>query len=188
MLDAALSPFLVGVYDYFSITASVKDMAAALELAAQLRKIIYLSVEHNADIARFVVNGLMAPGEIHDAEPARTKNHSGAGKHSFVVRPTMDERVHHFADAPLSQRAVCADYATNAAHRVISPVALRAAVHVAHRSGRSTIQRKAPLFRPEAAPSQVRAPHPNSPASCARASRHHSIDAKHEPALRIGAR
>src|ERR1700730_18093133 len=100
MFDAALFPFLVGVRDHFGITASAKEMAAALELDAQLRKIIYLAVEHNAEIARFVVNGLMASGEIDDAEPARTKDRSGAGEHPFVVRPTMDERVHHLWDGP----------------------------------------------------------------------------------------
>src|ERR1700674_1465521 len=196
MFDAALSPFLVGVHDYFGITASAKAVALALELDAQLRKIIYLAVEDNSDIARFVVNGLMASGKIHDAQPAHTKDRSGACEHSFVVRPTMDERVHHFADAPLGERAVCTDYATNAAHRVISPVALRAGVPFALRAGapfvlragvraalrsrRSPIGHKAPLFQPEAAPSQVRAPRPCNPASCARASRHHSIDATHE--------
>src|SRR5579872_3857609 len=204
MFDAALSPFLVGVHDDFGITASVKAMAAALELDAQRRKIIYLAVEDDSDIACFVVNGLVASGKIHDAEPAHTKDRSGAGEHSLVVRATTDERVHHFADAELGERAVRADYATDAAHRVISPLALRAGAPFAPRAtvpfaahagirpaprwARSTIRHKAPPFRPEAAPSQVREPHPCNPASCAGASRHRSIDAKREPELRIGAR
>src|SRR5579872_5762192 len=135
MFDAALSPFLVGVHDDFGITASVKAMAAALELDAQRRKIIYLAVEDDSDIACFVVNGLVASGKIHDAEPAHTKDRSGAGEHSLVVRATTDERVHHFADAALGERAVRTDYATDAAHRVIVPFALRAGAPFAPRAG-----------------------------------------------------
>ena len=90
MLDAVLSPFFIAVNDNFSITECVKAMATSLELQAQLPKIIDLAIQDNAEVARFVVNGLMASREINDAEAAHAKNCAVTGKHTFGVRPAIE--------------------------------------------------------------------------------------------------
>src|SRR5438309_10068452 len=112
------------MHEYFRIAVCLKAMPVFLESKAQLRKIVDLAIEHHGDIARFVVNGLMASGKIDDAEPAQTEDCSRADEHTLIVRSTMDERVHHLSDPLLSHCAVGADYATNAAHEVIPPVGL----------------------------------------------------------------
>src|SRR5260370_41974477 len=97
-------------------------MAAIFEREPELLEVIYLAVEDNADIARFVVNRLPATGKINDAQPAHSKDCSVASEHSLGVWTTVSKRFHHPANTPLLHRAVRADYATNAAHGFISPI------------------------------------------------------------------
>src|SRR5207237_9116270 len=113
MVDAARSPFLVGVDDYFSIAARVKAMAALFQARAKVRKIIYLAIEYNADFARFVVIGLTAASEVDNAQPAHTEDHSGARVHSFIVGYAADERVHHRTQPIFGDRAVLTVYHTH---------------------------------------------------------------------------
>ena len=138
-------------------------------------------------------------------EPANAKNSSGLREHALVVRPSMGERLHHFANAPFGRRRVRADYAANAAHRVslLSRFALgslwrfalgfapRCAVGLTPHGARVAqyIRRKAPLFPPEAAPnSSPRATSSTTQLHALARSPRRSIDGGREPTLRIRAR
>src|SRR5580765_1445407 len=124
MFDAAVSPFLVGMHDDFGIAASVKAMAATLQCGAQLQEIIDLAVKGDSDIARFVVNRLLAAGKIDDAETPDAKNDLRAVQDSFPIGAAVHKRVHHLSNALRHDFPVCADHSANAAHLVIAPVAL----------------------------------------------------------------
>ena len=178
MLDAAVSPFFIGVNDHFGIAASAKSMAAILEFGSQFRKIVDLPVKNDSDIARFVKDRLAAAGKIDDAQAANAKNDAGLREHVLVVRPSMGERLHHVANAPFGRRRARANYAANAAHSIFS------SGPIGPRLGSSIHRRKALPFPPEVAPNSSRERLPRNPASGSRAALRRSIDGGREPTLR----
>ena len=71
--------FLVAVQDDLGVAVGLKDMALGLQLGAQVHKVEDLAVENDDDGAVLVIHGLLAGGQVDDAQPAETECHGVFG-------------------------------------------------------------------------------------------------------------
>ena len=99
MLHAVWPEVLVEMDDHFRIGGGRKHMAALLQLAAEVAKVVDLAVKHNPNRAVLIVDRLASGLEINDAQAAHAQADTGAYIESLIVWATMDHgRAHrtHF--------------------------------------------------------------------------------------------
>src|SRR5688572_23530266 len=121
-IDTACAEVFVEVDDRFGVTAGLKRVAAALEIAAQLAVVVDLAVEDNPDRPVFVRDRLMTAFEVDDAQAAHAERHAIAEIDPFVVRTAVHDRGAHAADIRLGYRgSIPAHDSGNAAHRYFPP-------------------------------------------------------------------
>src|SRR5262249_38925257 len=77
VVDAALTIFFIQMDDGLGIARGVKDMAAALQLAAELLEVVDFAVEDYPDRSVLVVNRLAAGLGVDDAEAAHAEADAG---------------------------------------------------------------------------------------------------------------
>ena len=59
--------------DHFGVGVGIEAMAGLFEFLAQLGEIVNFAVEHHPDGFVFIVDGLVAAGQVDDAEPAHAQ-------------------------------------------------------------------------------------------------------------------
>lgn len=107
--------------NHLRIAVGVEVVAAALQLLAQLRKVIDFAVEHDPHTTIFVVNGLAAAGEVDNAEPAHAQADVSLRVDAFFIRTAMHNSLCHPANVfAASQVSLPADEARYPAHAVTS--------------------------------------------------------------------
>ncbi len=70
-------------------------MSVRFELGAHLRVVVDLSVEHDPHVVALVGQGLVAGGEVDDAQPAVGESGVCVGEESGVIGPAMGDHVAH---------------------------------------------------------------------------------------------
>ena len=117
-LDAVGAHFFVEMNNDFGVGVGVEAMAAAFELGAEFGKVVNLAVENDPCAAIFVEDGLMASGEVDDAEPAHAETSAVGDIESLVVGAAIHDLVAHmvhesFGDVAL---ASCAHHSSDSTH------------------------------------------------------------------------
>src|SRR5579862_9845554 len=70
-------------------------MTPAREVVSQFAVVVDLTIEDGPDGSIFVRDGLMAGGQIDDAEPAHANPTAAIGVNPFVVRAAVHDRIAH---------------------------------------------------------------------------------------------
>ena len=78
-------------------------MPVRFQLCAQLAEVVDLAVEHDPDGTVFVVDGLMASGEVDDAQPPHPERDAVVHPHPFVIRAAMADDLAHAVDERLAR-------------------------------------------------------------------------------------
>ncbi len=73
MLEAVDAVLLVGVDDGLGVRVGLEAMTAVLELLAEILEVVDLAVEDDADGAVFVVDRLVAAGDVDDGQAAHAQ-------------------------------------------------------------------------------------------------------------------
>src|SRR6202167_1235755 len=104
--------------NHFRIGVGAEVMATAFELRAQVGKVINLAVEHDPRAAIFVEDGLMASGEVDDAETAHAKTSAIGDVESFVIRAAVHDLLAHVVHESFGNIALasCAYHSSDSAH------------------------------------------------------------------------
>src|SRR5271154_6045561 len=84
--------------DHFGVGVSVEMMTAAFQFAAELWKVVYLSVVDNADSFVFVENRLAPSGKVDDTEPPHPQTCPVLYEDTFLVRSPMNDTLAHPMD------------------------------------------------------------------------------------------
>src|SRR5262249_50446819 len=82
-------PFLVGVQDHLGVAARAEDVAAGLQLGAQVEEVIQLAVVDDAASPVLVPNGLLAAGQVDDAEAANAEEEAAGVPRAALVGPAV---------------------------------------------------------------------------------------------------
>jgi hypothetical protein len=93
-------------------------VAAFFYFGAEGLEIVYLAVESDPHIARFVRERLM-PGraEVDDGQPRVAQPYAAVDPYTCIIRPTMANRLHHPIQAGwINRGTVEMNDAANAAH------------------------------------------------------------------------
>ena len=112
-LEALRAEVLIEVQDDFAVGFSAQAVAAREQFFAQFAEVIDLSVGDEDERAILVFHGLMAAGNVNNAQAAMAQPGVFATEVAGAVGPAVDERRGHAL-----QQAVLADsdVATDAAH------------------------------------------------------------------------
>src|SRR6266699_3828278 len=97
MLDAVFPVFLIQMKDGFSIAVSAVGVSTGDQWFAQRLVVVDFAIEDHPERAVLVAHGLVAGGEIHDAEPAHADADAILRIDPLVVRPAMGHNVTHLA-------------------------------------------------------------------------------------------
>src|SRR5450631_601965 len=97
-------------------------MAAAFQLGAECGEVVNLAVEDDPRAAIFVEDGLMASGEIDDAEAAHAETRAVGDVEPFIVGAAVHDLFAHvvnerFGDVAL---ASCAHHSSDSTHGLFS--------------------------------------------------------------------
>src|SRR4029077_6069742 len=113
-----LAEFFVQVNDRLGIRVRRKVMAAALQFTPQFGVVVDFAVQHDPEPAILVRNGLMAAGQVDDAESPEPEANAFATIDALVVRAAMDDGFVHAMDDFLRERlaALIFENAANSAH------------------------------------------------------------------------
>src|SRR5687768_14734138 len=65
-MQCFVAPLLVGVHDHFRIALRSETVPSALQLIAQLLKIVDLAVEHDNDGAILIAYGLLPASDVYN--------------------------------------------------------------------------------------------------------------------------
>jgi hypothetical protein len=95
LLHALLTPLLIHMDNYFSISLGLKDVAFSLKESSQFLVVVNLSIEHDPDTSIFIGKRLVTGLEVDDGEPAKSEPHRPRNKKTFVVGPAMLDHVRH---------------------------------------------------------------------------------------------
>ena len=90
------------MHDDLGVRAGGEAVAPALQVGAQLLKIVDLAVEDDGHRAVLVADGLRPSLEVDDAKPARDQPHARLNEVPRLVRPAVDDGIAH----ALQQRSV----------------------------------------------------------------------------------
>jgi hypothetical protein len=93
-------------------------MAAALEFRTKVGEVVNLTVENNPGAAVFVKYGLMAPGEIDDAEAAHAQTSAVGDMDSLVVGAAIHDLLAHMVHESFGNVALasCAHHSSDSTH------------------------------------------------------------------------
>ena len=95
--------------EYLRVRLCDEVVTAEHEALAQVAIVVQLAIEDDRDILGFVPGGLVASGQIDDAQPAHPQCKSRrpriAGKKPFFIRTAM---VHRRGHRPYARLSVCA--------------------------------------------------------------------------------
>jgi hypothetical protein len=102
-------------------------MTAAFEFGPEFGEIVNLAVENDPCAAVFVEDGLMASGEVDDAEAAHAEASAVSDVKSLIVGAAVHDLIAHvvhesFGDVAL---ASCAHHAGNSTHGLLTFQGLR---------------------------------------------------------------
>src|SRR5919108_1851137 len=103
-LDASRPQLLVEVDDRFGIARGAEDVALLLELVPELAIVVDLAVEHDPDGGVLVRHGLLAAGQVDDAQTAHAERHTVSEIDAFLVRSAMDHDAAHIPDLLFEDR------------------------------------------------------------------------------------
>src|SRR5712692_9284963 len=97
MLEAVFPVFLVEMNDGFGVAVSAVGVSTRDQRFAQRLVVVDFAIEDDPERAVLVAHGLVAGGEIHDAEPAHADADAILRIYPLVVRPAMGHHVTHLA-------------------------------------------------------------------------------------------
>jgi hypothetical protein len=83
------------VDDDFSVAASVEDMAEGLQFRNEFLVIVDFAVEDDADALVFVVEWLLAGGQVDDGEPTMAEPDAGFEMQAAFIGTAMELRFVH---------------------------------------------------------------------------------------------
>ena len=122
LLKAIGTHLFVQVDNDLGVGVGVKAMTAAFEFGPKLGKVIDFTVKHHPDRPVFIEDGLMAAGNVNNAEAAHTQSGTVLNEDSLIVRTTMNNGLTHPVDGfrlnPIS--GLGADDSRDSAH-ALSP-------------------------------------------------------------------
>ena len=90
-----LTVFLIAVQEALGIRVVRKDMALFNQGLTNLRMVIDFAVKDHNDISGLVEHRLMSVGKVDDAEPTEAKCGISFDISAGIVRPAMDDSIHH---------------------------------------------------------------------------------------------
>ena len=113
------APFLVGVDDRLGIGPGRENMAAVPQLVPDFGEVVGLAVVGDPDRAVLIGEGLVAPLDVDDAQPAVAQPGPAVGVDPLVVGTAVDDGPAHPADQlPGKRRSFRRpDQPADAAHR-----------------------------------------------------------------------
>ena len=119
VVDTVASIFFVEVDNGLGVAVGAVAMALGCQAFSQSRMVVDFSVENDPDRAVFVADGLVAGGEIDDAQAAHAQAHGAVGEHAFVVGPAVQHGAAHLADGSGFDLAILreVDYTGDSTHR-----------------------------------------------------------------------
>src|SRR5512146_2242813 len=122
-VENLISPLLISMHDDFGIGIRPKHMAARLQFAPQLFKIVDFAVEHHPYGFCLIRHGLVSAAEIDDRETPEAEAERTGQEKAFVVRPSMDQRSGHSLGIVKPDRSMILKIilAANPAHTIIMP-------------------------------------------------------------------
>ncbi len=104
--------------EHLRVRAGVEPMPGSLELRAQRVMVVDLAVEDDLHQTVLVADGLVARGEIDDAQAPDPRRRTGSLDHASGVGTPVRHRVEHRAHAGRVDRCSRGlDHAADAAHR-----------------------------------------------------------------------
>jgi hypothetical protein len=108
--------------DHFRIGLSSEDMAARLQIPAQILVVVDFAVENDPYGFVFVAEGLVAGVQIDDGKPAKPKPDWPGAVVALVIGTAMLNGVRHRLEQPAryASRAIEIQFAANAAHASVS--------------------------------------------------------------------
>jgi hypothetical protein len=98
LAEDVLATFLPEVGDEFGVAMGDEVVAALEEFGALLAIVEEFAIEDDGDGAVFVCDGLLAIGEVDDAETAGGEGEAGAMEEAFFVGAAMNEGASHAFD------------------------------------------------------------------------------------------
>ena len=100
---------------HLCIATGCETVSAFLKFPAQILKVIYLSIENNADGPILIGHGLLASHEVYDGEAAMTKQNALSLIDAFTIRTAVRKgHVHSSNNGGIGTRT---DYAADTTHR-----------------------------------------------------------------------
>src|SRR5437867_4730518 len=97
----AIAPVLfVQMDDGFCVAVGTIAMPALFQSCAQFGVIVDFAVEDDPNCAGLVAEGLVAAGDVNDAEAAHSDGGWSIGIYAFVVRATMGHGGAHLPHRP----------------------------------------------------------------------------------------
>ena len=94
-VDAAFAPGLPGVDDDFGVAAGVEDVAQRLQFRDEFLIVVDFAVEDDADALVFVVQRLLAGGQVDDRQAAVAEPDAGFDMQAAFVGAAMKLRFVH---------------------------------------------------------------------------------------------
>ena len=95
MVDKAFAEVFIEVHQHFGVRCGVEAVATRLQFRPEFQVVEDLAVEHDRDRAGFVVNGLVAGGEVDDAQARVRKSDAGCQVVAETIWPTVSQGVNH---------------------------------------------------------------------------------------------
>jgi hypothetical protein len=122
MLGRLVAVLLVQMDDDFGIGVGGERVSPANQVLPKLAIVVDLTIEHDGDGPILIVDRLVAPFEIDDAEPPHPDAHVASRVKTVVIGPPMgDARTHALHHRGIDGSTV-AGHRTNPTHQVCSPV------------------------------------------------------------------
>ena len=100
--ERVAAPLLVRVERRLDVRSGSEVVAERFELGAQVRVVVDLPVADDVDVARFVGEGLLAAGDVHERQAPEAESAATTREHAFVLGAAMHERARHAAQGGLA--------------------------------------------------------------------------------------
>ena len=123
-VDTRCAPGFPGVDDDFGVATSVEDMTERLQFWNEFLIVVDFAVENDADRLVFVIERLLAGGQIDDREPAVAEADARFDMQAAFVRAAMKLRFVHAMENRTIDVAFASgiEYSGDAAHLPLLPV------------------------------------------------------------------
>ena len=118
LLEEALTPLLVGMYQYLDIGLAAKAVALCHQPLPHRLEIVDLAVRHEMDRTILALERLLTAAHVDDRQATHRETDTGEPHLAFVIGATMAKRPHHpsqffWRDRPV---ALTLDDADDSAH------------------------------------------------------------------------